>query len=162
MNVMIIQLNYHVSSLCMWIHNILRFLIYIPVALFAPKKLKDTPAVQPPTPQPPPQVQLQQRVMSAWTEDDDLCLIQLIVQYSFNWDLICDALNATRVPVNGEKRTPWDCHERWKQNNLTSLSGQVNSGMYAKGVATFSLSILLKITHFFHNSICIEAKEGFG
>lgn len=80
--------------------------------------------MQPPTPQPPNG----SRSIGTWTEDDDLCLIQLIIQYSFNWELICDALNATRVPVVGEQRTPWECHERWKHNNLTSLSGQVNSG----------------------------------
>lgn len=93
--------------------------------MFAPKKLKDTPAIQPPTPQAPHST----KNTITWSEDDDLCLIQLIVQYSFNWELICDALNGTRVAVNGEKRTPWDCHERWKQNNLTSLSGQINTGI---------------------------------
>jgi hypothetical protein len=45
--------------------------------------------------------------------------------------LICDAFNATRSFINGEKRTPWDCHERWRQNNLTSLSGQINTGNIA-------------------------------
>lgn len=95
------------------------------LALFAPKKLKDAPAIQPPTPQAP---QRGSRNIGTWTEEDDLCLIQCIVQYSFNWDLICDAFNATRSFINGEKRTPWDCHERWRQNNLTSLSGQINTG----------------------------------
>ena len=99
-------------------------------SLFAPKKLKDAPAVQPPIPKAPSYSSSSNAIAaSAWSEDDDLCLIQLIVQYSFNWDLICDAFNATRSSINGEKRTSWDCHERWKQNNLTSLSGQINSGI---------------------------------
>jgi hypothetical protein len=67
-------------------------------------------------------------VSGVWSEEDDLCLIQLIVQFSFNWDLICDAFNAIRTPVTGEKRRPFDCHERWMHNNLTSLSGQINPG----------------------------------
>lgn len=99
--------------------------------LFAPKKSKDAPAIQPPIPKAPSSSSSSSSnaiVASAWSEDDDLCLIQLIIQYSFNWDLICDAFNAIRSSINGEKRTPWDCHERWKQNNLTSLSGQINSG----------------------------------
>jgi chromatin modification-related protein VID21 len=62
-----------------------------------------------------------------WSEDDDICLISFIIQYSFNWDLICDALNSVRLPITGKKRTPWECHDRWKRNNLTSLSGQVSS-----------------------------------
>lgn len=95
--------------------------------LFAPKKFKDAPATQPPIPK-APAASTSNSSAAPWSEEDDLCLIQLIVQYSFNWDLICDAFNATRSSMNGEKRTPWDCHERWKQNNLTSLSGQINSG----------------------------------
>ncbi|KAF7724690.1 chromatin modification- protein VID21 [Apophysomyces ossiformis] len=96
--------------------------------LFAPKRLKDIPAQQPPTPQPPSG----ERSTSAWSEEDDICLISLILQYSFNWELICDAFNTVRTPINGEKRTPWECHEHWKRNNLTSLSGQVNSAYVAK------------------------------
>lgn len=97
--------------------------------LFAPKKLKDAPATQPPIPKAPALTSSNSGSSSAsWSEEDDLCLIQLILQYSFNWELICDAFNTTRSSINGENKTPWDCHERWKQNNLTSLSGQINSG----------------------------------
>ncbi|KAI8996840.1 hypothetical protein BDB01DRAFT_830488 [Pilobolus umbonatus] len=91
--------------------------------LFTSKKSKDAPAPQPAIPPQPATIKQD----SNWTEDDDLCLIQLIVQYSFNWDIICDILNSIRIPITGEKRTPWECHERWRQNNLTSLSGQVNA-----------------------------------
>ncbi|KAI7861721.1 hypothetical protein BDF14DRAFT_259161 [Spinellus fusiger] len=90
--------------------------------LFAPRKIKESPASLPSTPQPPSG----SRAFSNWNEEDDLCLISLIIQYSFNWGLICDALNSIRAPANGERRTAWECHERWRQNNLTSLSGQVN------------------------------------
>ncbi|CAO3597127.1 unnamed protein product [Absidia cylindrospora] len=61
-----------------------------------------------------------------WTEDDDLCLISLIMQFSFNWDLICNAFNSIRAPLVSGKRTPWELYEHWRQNNLTTLSGEVN------------------------------------
>lgn len=96
------------------------------LALFALRKAKDTPATQPPTPQPPnPAIN---RHPPTWSDEDDVCLITLIVQYSFNWSLICDAFNSIRRPITGEQRTAYECHERWRQNNLTSLSGQVNAG----------------------------------
>jgi hypothetical protein len=98
------------------------------LALFALRKVKDTPATQPPTPQPPnPAIN---RHPATWSDDDDVCLITLIVQYSFNWSLICDAFNSIRRPITGEQRTPYECHERWRQNNLTSLSGQINAGKF--------------------------------
>jgi len=98
--------------------------------LFALRKVKDTPATQPPTPQQPnPAIN---RHPAAWSDDDDVCLIALIVQYSFNWSLICDAFNSIRRPITGEQRTPYECHERWRQNNLTSLSGQVNAAYAVK------------------------------
>ncbi|KAI8089856.1 uncharacterized protein BX664DRAFT_315017 [Halteromyces radiatus] len=90
--------------------------------LFAPKKIKDTPALQPSTPP-----VSHTHAPNTWSEDDDVCLIKLILQYSFNWDLICDTLNADRLPISGLRRTPWECHERWRLSNLTSLSGQINS-----------------------------------
>ncbi|KAI8137829.1 hypothetical protein BJV82DRAFT_583318 [Fennellomyces sp. T-0311] len=96
--------------------------------LFAPKKHRDIPAAQPPTPKAPSNPQ----PGNVWSEDDDLCLIQMILQYSFNWNLIADAFNAIRLPKTGEARTPWQCHERWKQNNLTSLSGQVSPAYASK------------------------------
>ncbi|KAI8885523.1 hypothetical protein K501DRAFT_284231 [Backusella circina FSU 941] len=96
--------------------------------LFAPKRHKDIITQQPSTPQAPTHPHLAHH----WSEDDDVCLISFIIQYSFNWDLICDALNSVRFPLTGEKRTPWECHERWKRNNLTSLSGQVNNAYASK------------------------------
>ncbi|KAI8344610.1 hypothetical protein BC941DRAFT_13442 [Chlamydoabsidia padenii] len=96
--------------------------------LFAPKKVKDTPTV-PPTPQAPPSGA---RPPSIWTEEDELCLISLIAQFSFNWELICDAFNSIRAPVAVEKRTPWELHERWRQKNLTTLSGQINPAYATK------------------------------
>lgn len=108
--------------------------------LFAPKRLKDIPAVQPSTPQQPPTIK-QQSI--PWTEDDDVCLIQQILQYSFNWELIADALNQIRVPITEEKRSSFECHQRWQEQNLTTLSGQVNSGK-----VSFSLfSVLCEVQH---------------
>lgn len=92
--------------------------------LFAPRKIRDYPATQPRSPaQPVAPVQT-----STWSEDDDVYLIQLILQLGFNWDLICDAFNSARSSISGTERRPWELYERWKQNNLTTLSGQVNAG----------------------------------
>lgn len=54
------------------------------------------------------------------------------MQFGFNWELITDTFNAARTPFTGVTRSSWECHERWKQNNLTTLSGQVSSAQLSK------------------------------
>lgn len=92
--------------------------------VFAPRKIRDHPATQPRSPA-QPEMPTQ---TSTWSEDDDAYLIQLILQLGFNWELLCDAFNASRSSISGISRRPWELYERWKQNNLTTLSGQVNAG----------------------------------
>ncbi|RCH79783.1 chromatin modification- protein VID21, partial [Rhizopus stolonifer] len=98
------------------------------VSLFSPKRQKDAPPQQPV----PPQPSHRSSHSGHWSEDDDVCLITFIIQYSFNWELIADAFNAARLSITGEKRTPWECYERWRRNNLTSLSGQVSMAYTSK------------------------------
>ncbi|KAI8977108.1 hypothetical protein BDF20DRAFT_913480 [Mycotypha africana] len=97
--------------------------------LFASRKQRDLPAQQPTAPKTPKDAQPSS---VPWSEEDDLCLIPLIAEFSFNWDLICDAFNSARYPMTGYKRTAWECHERWRRKNLTNLFGQVNNAYTSK------------------------------
>lgn len=101
---------------------------YTTLELFAPRKIRDTPAVQPRAPPQPGSP----RQSSGWTEEDDLCLINQIMQFGFNWELITDTFNAARHPFTGVTRASWECYERWKHNNLTTLSGRVSSAQLSK------------------------------
>ncbi|KAI9310322.1 hypothetical protein BX666DRAFT_1280241 [Dichotomocladium elegans] len=98
-------------------------------SIFTPRKIRDIPASQPRAPHQP---DMPRSSATGWTEDDDLCLISLILQYGFNWDLITDAFNSIRGSITGTTRASWECYERWKQNNLTTVSGQVSQGHIAK------------------------------
>lgn len=80
--------------------------------------------------QPEPPVNREYLPSPQWTEEDDVCLISCILQYSFNWELVADSLNSVRLPITGEKKTPFDCHERWRRQGLTSVTGQVST-LYA-------------------------------
>ncbi|ORZ19571.1 hypothetical protein BCR42DRAFT_435431 [Absidia repens] len=58
------------------------------------------------------------------------------MQFSFNWDLICNVFNSIRTPLVGGKRTPWELYELRRGKNLTTLSGQVNQG-YANKLESY-------------------------
>lgn len=48
-----------------------------------------------------------------WTSSEDLLLKNLAERYPNNWLLISDSFNSSRVTISTDKRTPWDCRERW-------------------------------------------------
>jgi chromatin modification-related protein VID21 len=48
-----------------------------------------------------------------WEEQDDEVLLRAAKDYDYNWRLIADVVNSARVYVSTEKRTPWDCFDRW-------------------------------------------------
>jgi chromatin modification-related protein VID21 len=48
-----------------------------------------------------------------WTSGEDILLKSLCDRYPGNWHLICDSFNSSRYQTI-EKRSPWDCAERWK------------------------------------------------
>ncbi|KII89221.1 hypothetical protein PLICRDRAFT_29566 [Plicaturopsis crispa FD-325 SS-3] len=50
-----------------------------------------------------------------WSQQDDLTLKQVAERYPNNWPLVADAFNASRHTLSIDKRTPWDCFERWNQ-----------------------------------------------
>jgi chromatin modification-related protein VID21 len=77
-----------------------------------------------------------------WSGGEDLLLKSLCDRYPNNWRLICDSFNSSRIPTPGDKRSLWDCLERWKikwgpssqqpqtpdtGHNLSSASGMPQS-----------------------------------
>ncbi|KAJ9112645.1 hypothetical protein QFC19_000665 [Naganishia cerealis] len=48
-----------------------------------------------------------------WEEQDDEVLLRAAKDYDYNWRLVADVVNSARVYVSTEKRTPWDCFDRW-------------------------------------------------
>jgi Myb-like DNA-binding domain len=69
---------------------------------------------KPAVPQPPPPGQPRKRVEHFWSERDDLILKEAAEKYPNNWLLICDTFHSSRVTISTDRRTPWDCYERWK------------------------------------------------
>ena len=50
-----------------------------------------------------------------WTPAEDALLRHAVERYPFNWSLIADMFNSSRVTISTDKRTPWECLERWKE-----------------------------------------------
>ncbi|OWP05710.1 hypothetical protein B2J93_1759 [Marssonina coronariae] len=54
------------------------------------------------------------RIASQWTWDEDNELKNYVRDYSYNWGLISSLLASKSLYVSGaERRTPWECFERW-------------------------------------------------
>lgn len=43
-----------------------------------------------------------------------MLLKSLTERYPGNWQLICDSFNSSRLAMSADKRSPWDCLERWR------------------------------------------------
>lgn len=68
---------------------------------------------------------------SQWIQDDDQKLRKLAKEYSFNWSLIADEMALpTRFKSSAERRTPWECFERWVE--LESLPADMRKTLYFK------------------------------
>ncbi|PFH50697.1 hypothetical protein AMATHDRAFT_60687 [Amanita thiersii Skay4041] len=50
-----------------------------------------------------------------WTASDDALLKSFIDKYPYNWYLIAECFNASRITIATDKRTPRDCLERWRE-----------------------------------------------
>ncbi|KAG1730571.1 hypothetical protein EDB19DRAFT_1929409 [Suillus lakei] len=48
-----------------------------------------------------------------WSSDEDSLLKSLVDRYPNNWLLVADSFNSSRVTISTDKRTPWECFERW-------------------------------------------------
>ncbi len=50
-----------------------------------------------------------------WTPAEDAHLKQGVERYPFNWALIAEFVNSNRVTIKTDKRTRWECQERWRE-----------------------------------------------
>ncbi|KAK2064272.1 hypothetical protein LY76DRAFT_105264 [Colletotrichum caudatum] len=71
------------------------------------------------------------RSPSQWTLPEDDELRSLVREYSYNWSLISSLLAPRSVFTSGaERRTPWECFERWI--NLEGLPTDMQKTQYFK------------------------------
>jgi chromatin modification-related protein VID21 len=83
----------------------------IPSAIFSGKKPKhDLPVNIPPTK--PKQAELRTAPLE-WEENEDAVLHELVQDYPYNWTLISDLFNSSRITISTDERSPWDCYDRW-------------------------------------------------
>ncbi|GMF55547.1 unnamed protein product [[Candida] boidinii] len=71
-------------------------------------------------PRPPSIKNLELRIPTIWLPQDDKYLIRYVADYSFNWDIISAHLSASPSKSyisNTERRTAWQCFERYIQLN---------------------------------------------
>lgn len=106
-------------------------------ALFQPRKNKDAPTTPIRRPTPPGAQALKNVVV--WTADEEDLVMSLIKPYQYNWDLIAELYNAMRGPmIPSERRTSWDCYEKWAkkegpQSSQNSASTESGSGLIPIG-----------------------------
>lgn len=68
---------------------------------------------------------------SQWTLVEDDELRGLVREYSYNWSLISNMLSTkSRFQSGAERRTPWECFERWI--NLEGLPADMQKTQYFK------------------------------
>lgn len=73
-------------------------------------------------PKPPSIENIENRSPTIWLPNDDKILVHYIAEFCFNWDLISEHLSfynssLKRYESNIERRTPWQCFERYIQLN---------------------------------------------
>lgn len=108
------------------------------VALFNPesKPIRDRlhagHQFRPPSEHPMPMQSFYEcRSASQWTVSEDDELRGLVREYSYNWSLISSMLSTRSAFVSGpERRTPWECFERWI--NLEGLPADMQKTQYFK------------------------------
>ena len=87
---------------------------------------------RPPTDQPMPSQSFYEcRHPSMWTLAEDDELRSLVREHSYNWPLISSMLTSKSMFSSGaERRTPWECFERWI--NLEGLPSDMQKTQYFK------------------------------
>lgn len=63
------------------------------------------------------------RLDHAWSPLEDVLLKSFVEKYPSNWTLVTDSFNSTRVTISIDKRTPWECFERWNLKFGSKPSG---------------------------------------
>jgi len=110
----------------------------IDVALFNPEmrstreRLHASHQFRPPTEHlMPTQSFYECRTASQWTWAEDDQLKSLVREYSYNWSLISTIVSTPSLFASGaERRTPWECFERWVQ--LEGLPNDFGKSPYFK------------------------------
>lgn len=75
------------------------------------------------------------RSSSQWTVVEDDELRSLVREHSYNWSLISNLLSTRSIFASGaERRTPWECFERWI--NLEGLPADMQKTQYFKAYNT--------------------------
>ncbi|ODQ78296.1 hypothetical protein BABINDRAFT_9506 [Babjeviella inositovora NRRL Y-12698] len=95
-------------------------------------------------PKPPALKYLDLRTPTIWLPQDDKYLIHYVAEYQFNWGIIAANLAARAThsyAANIERRTPWQCFERYIQLNDKFQFGDM------KGVHAFSAQRWLEAAH---------------
>lgn len=108
------------------------------VALFAPEmkltrdRLHAGHQFRPPSEHPMPvQSFFESRIASQWTLAEDDQLRTLVREFSYNWSLISSMISSrSSFPSAVERRTPWECFERWV--NLEGLPSDFAKTPYFK------------------------------
>ncbi|KAF4634733.1 hypothetical protein G7Y89_g3369 [Cudoniella acicularis] len=112
------------------------------VALFNPEhkhirdRIHSSHQFRPPSEFPMPlQSFFETRVASQWTWDEDNELKTLVREYSYNWSLISSMLTSKSMFSSGaERRTPWECFERWI--HLEGLPADMQKTHYFRAYTT--------------------------
>lgn len=86
-------------------------------------------------PKPPLIKNIEYRLPTIWLPEDDKHLIHYVAEFCFNWELISNHLlspssTLKRYESNIERRTPWQCFERYIQLNEKFQFSDMK-GMYA-------------------------------
>ncbi|PIL24170.1 transcription factor [Ganoderma sinense ZZ0214-1] len=89
-------------------------------ALFEGTATKSNTPTGHPTFMPPPPRDVRKRNADhgdavVWTPAEDALLKQAVEKYPYNWHLIADSFNSSRVTISTDKRSVWECMERWKE-----------------------------------------------
>nr|VWO98692.1 RNA pyrophosphohydrolase (EC ((Di)nucleoside polyphosphate hydrolase) [Ganoderma boninense] len=89
-------------------------------ALFEGTATKSNTPTGHPTFMPPPPRDVRKRNADhgdavVWTPAEDALLKQAVERYPYNWHLIADSFNSSRVTISTDKRSFWECMERWKE-----------------------------------------------
>ncbi|TVY76121.1 Chromatin modification-related protein EAF1 [Lachnellula suecica] len=112
------------------------------VALFNPEhkhirdRIHSSHQFRPPSEFPMPlQSFFETRIASQWTWDEDNELKTLVREYSYNWSLISSMLSSKSAFSSGaERRTPWECFERWI--HLEGLPADMQKTHYFRAYTT--------------------------
>lgn len=112
------------------------------VALFNPEnkhirdRIHSSHQFRPPSEFPMPlQSFFETRIASQWTGDEDNELKHHVREYSYNWSLISSLLVSKSTFSSGaERRTPWECFERWI--HLEGLPSDMQKTHYFRAYTT--------------------------